>query len=49
VSNAAVNRPTRARMSRKELWNLMGVSAAAWVMVLALVRVWWRVYLFVSQ
>jgi hypothetical protein len=36
-------------MSRKELWNLMGVSAAAWVMVLALVRVWWRVYLFVSQ
>ena len=42
-------RPTRPRMSRQEIWNMMGVSAAAWVMVFSLVRVWWRVYLVMSQ
>jgi hypothetical protein len=48
VPDASVNRPARTRMSRRELWNLIGVSAAGWVMVFALIRVWWRLYLVVS-
>ena len=47
--DAPANRPARTRMSRRELWHVMGASAAGWVMVFALVRVWWRVYLVVSQ
>ena len=36
-------------MTRREIWNHIGVSAAAWVMLFALVRIWWRVYAAVTQ
>ena len=39
------NAPTRRRMTRKEIWTHMGASFAGWVMFVALVRIWWRVYL----
>lgn len=39
----------RRRRTRREFWNLVGISAAAWVMLFALVRIWWRIYLVVEQ
>ena len=39
----------RRRMTRREIWTLIGVAAAGWVMLFALLRIWWRVYLVVSQ
>lgn len=41
--------PRRRRRTRREFWNLVGISAAAWVMLFALVRIWWRIYLVVEQ
>ena len=32
-------------MTRKEIWRQIGLSIAGWVMFIALVRIWWRVYL----
>jgi hypothetical protein len=49
MTDASANRPARIRMSRRELWSVLGVYAAGWVMAFALARVWWRVYLVVSQ
>ena len=49
MSDAPARPHARRRLTRQEIWNHMGVSAAGWVMVFALVRVWWRVYLVVSQ
>jgi hypothetical protein len=43
------NHPRRRRMTRREIWTQIGVSAAAWVMLFALARIWWRVYLVVNQ
>ena len=43
------NCPRRRRMTRREIWTQIGVSAAAWVILFALARIWWRVYLVVSQ
>ena len=32
-------------MTRKEIWTQIGLSIAVWVMFIAFVRIWWRVYL----
>lgn len=37
------------QMTRRELWSQIGVAAAGWIIVLALTRLWWRVYRVVSQ
>jgi hypothetical protein len=36
-------------MTRREIWNQIGVSAAVWFMLFSLVRVWWRIYLVWRQ
>ena len=38
----------RRRRTRGEFWKMVGVSAAAWVMLFALARIWWRIYLVVE-
>ena len=38
----------RRRRTRGEFWKMVGVSAATWVMLFALARIWWRIYLVVE-
>lgn len=37
--------PERRRMTRREIWNQIGVSVAGWFMLFSLVRVWWKIYI----
>jgi hypothetical protein len=36
-------------MTRREIWTFIGVAAAGWVIVLALMRIWWTIYRAVDQ
>ena len=46
MNSATVNKASpRRRMTRKEIWTQIGLSVAGWVMFVAIVRIWWRVYL----
>lgn len=44
-----MNRPRPQRMNRRELWTFLGACACGWVMLFAMLRIWWRVFLVVVQ
>lgn len=35
----------RRGMTRRQIWNQIGVSVAGWLMFFSLIRVWWKIYL----